>query len=288
MRSMTGYGTSEYTSEKLRVTVDLKAYNNKYLDNSLNMPLWLNPLEGKIRDKVKSMGIARGRVELNIRIKELQEDITVSIDNNIVKEVVKGLNEVITLSGIENNITVSDIMAFDGVLKTEKKRDIDNLWIIIEKELEKVLNQFLIEKKREGESLKVDIYSSLDLILADVNRAEELIPSIENKIKNNFKEKFTDVLGHEIDENRILSELGILLVKYDINEEIVRLKSHIENFKISSKEIPCGKKLDFICQEMNREINTIGSKSPIIEISQLVVNMKNSLEQIREQARNVE
>lgn len=288
MRSMTGYGTSEYTSEKLRVTIDLKAYNNKYLDNSINMPVWLNPIEGKIREKVKSMGISRGRVELNIRVKELQENIAVFIDENIVKEVVKGLKGVIALSDIDKKITVSDIMAFEGVVKTEKKRDIDSLWNIIDKELENVLNQFLVEKEREGISLKNDIFSSLDLISSEVNKAEEFIPIVEKKIRNNFNEKFTEVLGHEIDENRILSELGVLLVKYDINEEIVRLKSHIENLKISSKEIPCGKKIDFICQEMNREINTIGSKSPIIEISQLVVNMKNSLEQIREQARNVE
>ncbi len=288
MRSMTGYGTSEYSSEKIRITVDLKAYNNKYLDNSINMPGWLSPLEGKIREVVKSKGIFRGRVELNIRVKELQEDVLMIIDNSMVKEVVTGLKGVMAESGIDSQITLSDIMAFDGVVKTEKKRDLSEIWIILEKELINVLDQFIIEKDKEGLCLKDDIFNSLDVISREVDVAESYIPRIEEKIKNNFSEKFREVLGDNIDENRILSELGVLLVKYDINEEIVRLRSHVDNFKSSSTEIPCGKKLDFICQEMNREINTIGSKSPIIEISQMVVNMKNHLEKIREQARNVE
>lgn len=288
MRSMTGYGTSEFSNEKVRVSVDLKAYNNKYLDISLNMPSWLNPIEGKIRDCVKDMGIFRGRVDLNIRVKELQEDVSVIIDEGMVNEVVSGLKNVISLADINPTINISDILQVEGILKSVKKRDIDSLWLIIENELKNVLSQFLVDKEREGLSLKNDIFSSLELILSDVIKAESYIPAVEDKIKLNFQEKFRDVLGHEIDENRILNELGVLLVKYDINEEVVRLKSHIDNFKTSSDEIPCGKKLDFICQEMNREINTIGSKSPLIEISQLVVNMKNSLEQIREQARNVE
>lgn len=288
MRSMTGYGTSEFSNKKIRITVDLKAYNNKYLDISLNMPVWLGSIEGKIRETIKNMGIFRGRVELNIRIKELQEDVSVIIDEGMVQEVVKGLKQIISLSGIDSNINISDILKVDGILKNVKERDIDTLWLQLEPELKNVLAQFLVEKEREGEILKVDIFSSLESILSEVEKAEQYIPVIESKIKSNFKERFREVLGHEIDENRILTELGVLLVKYDINEEVVRLKSHIDNFKKSSSEIPCGKKLDFICQEMNREINTIGSKSPIIEISQLVVNMKNSLEQIREQARNVE
>lgn len=288
MRSMTGYGTSEFSSEKVRITVDLKAYNNKYLDISINMPLWLSPLEGKIRDIVKAKGILRGRVDFNIRVKELLEDIRISIDETMVKEVVLGLKGVAREAGINDDISLSNIMAFDGVVKSEKERDINELWLLLKPEVESCLDQFIIEKEREGKLLKEDIFSSLDIIYREVETVESFIPKIEEKIRNNFKEKFTEVLGHTIDENRILSELGILLVKYDINEEVVRLKSHIENFKHSSSEKPCGKKLDFICQEMNREINTIGSKSPILEISQIVVNMKNHLEQIREQARNVE
>lgn len=288
MRSMTGFGTSEYIDEKLRVSVDLKAYNNKYLDISINMPNWLSSIEGKIRDLVKSMGILRGRVDLNIRVKELQESVKVIIDNSIVNEVVNGLNGVINIAGLESNISLSDIMSFEGVLKTEKERDIEFLWNKIEPELKSVLIQFIKDKEEEGLNLSDDIFSSLDIISNEVDKIETYIPKIESKIKNNFAEKFKEVLGNEIDENRVLTELAVLLVKYDINEEIVRLRSHIDNFKSSSKIIPCGKKLDFICQEMNREINTIGSKSPIIEISEMVVEMKNSLEQVREQARNVE
>ncbi|MGL1892639.1 MAG: YicC family protein [Spirochaetaceae bacterium] len=285
---MTGYGTSEFSNEKTRITVDLKAYNNKYLDISLNMPSWLGQVEGRIRDIVKQMGIFRGRVELNIRIKELVEDVKIIIDQTLVKEVVSGLEGVMKQANITDQIKLTDIMSFDGVVKTEKTRNIDEIWHLLKPEIISVLEQFKIEKDKEGIVLKDDIFSSLDIISKNVEQLKTFVPKIESKIKQNFKERFEEVLGQDIDENRILSELGVLLVKYDINEELVRLNSHIINFKESSLEIPCGKKLDFICQEMNREINTIGSKSPIIEISQLVVNMKNSLEQIREQARNVE
>ncbi|QEN05938.1 YicC family protein [Thiospirochaeta perfilievii] len=288
MRSMTGYGTSEYSDENIRISVDLKAYNNKYLDISLNMPSWLGPLEGRVRDIVKNKRIFRGRIEFNIRIKELVENIKINIDETLVESVVSSLNSVIKKSSLKSEIQLSDILNFEGVIKTDKTRDLEGIWELLSPEIEAVLDQFIFEKEREGILLKEDIFSSLDLITLDLKNITKYIPLVEEKIKNNFREKFTEVLGNEIDENRILSELGVLLVKYDINEEIVRLKSHIENFKLSSREIPCGKKLDFICQEMNREINTIGSKSPIIEISKLVVNMKNSLEQIREQARNVE
>lgn len=288
MRSMTGYGTSEYSDKNIRITVDLKAYNNKYLDISLNMPVWLSSFEGRIRDLVKQKGINRGRVEFNIRIKELVENIKIIIDDSVVSKVVVGLKSVVKKSGIKSEIQLSDIMGFDGVVKTDKTRDIEAIWAFLMPEIEAVLDQFIFEKEREGILLKEDIFSSLDIILKDVDKIKTYIPKIEAKIKLNFKERFTEVLGHDIDETRVLSELGVLLVKYDLNEELVRLNSHIINFKQSSKQIPCGKKLDFICQEMNREINTIGSKSPMIEISTLVVNMKNSLEQVREQARNVE
>lgn len=288
MRSMTGFGSSEFTSEKIRITVDLKAYNNKYLDISLNMSNWLGVLEGRIRDFIKSKGILRGRIDLNIRVKELQENLKVTIDKSVVSEVKESLKQVEELSGCNTGFTLSDLLSFEGVVKTEKERDLEAVWNELEPLINSVLDQFLVDKTHEGEALRRDIFSSLDIIDSCVTKVEDYIPAIERKIKGNFLEKFREVLGEEVDENRILSELGVLLVKYDINEEVVRLRSHIKNFKKSSDIIPCGKKLDFICQEMNREINTIGSKSPIIEISEIVVDMKNSLEQIREQARNVE
>ncbi|MBN2619159.1 MAG: YicC family protein [Spirochaetales bacterium] len=288
MRSMTGYGTSEYSNEKIRISVELKAYNNKYLDLTLNMPVWMNPLENIIREKIKSYNINRGRIEINIRVKELIEDVSITIDHNMAKEVIKGFKELIAVNGISEHISISDVMNFEGIIKSDKKRDLETINELLLVELDIVLKQFLAEKEREGLALKNDIYSSLERILSCVEKSEKYIPQIEAKIKEGFVNRFKEVLGDDIDENRILTELGVLLVKYDINEEIVRLKSHISNFKESSEEVPCGKKLDFICQEMNREINTIGSKSPLIEISQLVVDMKNDLEQIREQARNVE
>lgn len=289
MKSMTGFGYGEFQDESLHLTVEMKSYNNRYLDLYINLPSWLSPLEPELRQWIQARGVSRGRIELNVRVRELKEDVQVVLDQGMIAACVAGLKEVTAAAGISDSLQLSDIMAFDGVVKTEKKRDPFSLWTRHKGLFDRVMDDFLGERAREGEKLREDITQCLNTLEKDVLFIENNVPGIESKIKENFQERFKEVLGDRIDEDRILSELGVLLVKYDINEEIVRLKAHVQNFtETLGKEEACGKKLDFICQELNREINTVGSKSPLLEINSRVVEMKNILEKIREQARNVE
>ena len=153
-----------------------------------------------------------------------------------------------------------------------------------------VLQQVLEDRRREGASTADDISRQIGFLESRVGEIETLAPAMEEQINRSLREKFADLLEGQADESRILSEIAVQLVRFDINEEIVRLKTHFGNFRDVSAhdDEPIGKKLDFLCQEINREINTIGSKSTLVEINQYVVEMKDSLEKVREQLRNVE
>ena len=168
----------------------------------------------------------------------------------------------------------------DGVIKTEKNRDIDNYWILLEPLFADVLQQVLEDRRREGASTADDISRQIGFLESRVGEIETLAPAMEEQINRSLREKFADLLEGQADESRILSEIAVQLVRFDINEEIVRLKTHFGNFRDVSAhdDEPIGKKLDFLCQEINREINTIGSKSTLVEINQYVVEMKDSLE----------
>ena len=288
MKSMTGYGYNEIQNEKLGLVVELKSYNNRYLDLNMNMPSFLSPLEPELRNYL-SQRIERGKVEFNIRIKEIEEDVSITIDKAVANAGIDALKELSELAGIDSGITLSNIMRMEGVFKKIKNRDLDYYRDLIFSTLEKTYLQYDENRNREAEKTAEDIDEKLTVIENTVNKIEEKAQTLESDIKNNLREKFKDLLGENIDENRIYTETAVMLVRFSINEEIVRLRSHIEGFRktFNSGESLVGKKLDFICQEMNREINTIGSKSIKIEINQAIVDARDALENIREQVRNI-
>ena len=288
MKSMTGYGYSEYQDDKIHITIELKSYNNRYLDIIINQPSFLNPLEPDLR-KYLSNNADRGRVELYIRVRELEENLVLHLDKSAAASYAETLRELAQVSGLDDKIELSHLLAFDGILKTEKKRDIDNYRTRIMPLLETCFAQWDESRKVEGISTEQDISKSTALIYDALNLFEQKAGEMEVNIKDNIRTKFMDVLGDKIDEQRVLAETAVLLVKYSINEEIVRLKGHLDSFTASmSGGAAVGKKLDFICQEINREVNTIGSKSFMLEVNQKVIEVKDNLENIREQLRNVE
>jgi uncharacterized protein (TIGR00255 family) len=177
----------------------------------------------------------------------------------------------------------------EGVLEMEKDRDTDQLLGRIEPLLRKALARFEAEKIREGEHTQADILGRLAEIEASLGIVSSHRDVMDEKLKETVKTKFEELLGNNIDENRVLAETAALLIKYTISEELSRLDAHVREFKAElGRNEGSGKKLDFLCQEINREINTIGSKASVVEVSLEVVNMKNALENIREQLRNVE
>jgi uncharacterized protein (TIGR00255 family) len=288
MKSMTGYGHSEYKDEKKQVVVELKSYNHRYLDIFVSVPSYLGPLEPRIREFVASR-IERGKVEVYLKLREYEEELTVYVDRQAARNYLAELKGLKKATGVRGKPRLSHLLRMEGVLKTEKEVDVESLWQVVEPLLEKSFQEFDTSRQVEGEKTEKDILSHMDAIETGLAAIEEKSDYLEEKIQDDLRERFQQLLGEGVDENRVYSETAVLLVRYNINEELQRIKSHLSRFRtLASEERVVGKKLDFVAQELNREINTIGSKSVLVEINQTVIDIKNSIEKVREQLRNVE
>jgi len=288
MVSMTGYGYSEVQDDDASFSIELKSYNNRYLDIFINLPPFLSPLEPVIRDTIGKY-VSRGRIELYLKYHTLQDSLELLLDEGAVDEYLALLNRLRDRAKIVEPITLLNLQQVEGLIKSHKKIDLEKVERQILPILKKTLESFVKSRKKEGVATSKDILKNIKKIESSLLLIENRADEIEEKIKSSIIARFNEMLGDNIDIQRVYSETAVLLVKYSINEEIERLKSHLDSFKeIATLDNPIGKKLDFLSQEMNREINTIGSKNMIKEISQAVVESKDSLEQIREQLRNIE
>lgn len=289
MNSMTGYSYNEELGENYSVSVEIKSVNSRFLDLSINLPSFLGRLESKFKELITSK-IQRGKIDVFIRIKENNAPVTISVDEKMAKSYFDAISKVAnTIGQTEKDIPLSLIISQEGVLTSQKEIDIDYYWNLILPIFEKAFEDFVVDRKREGENLKNDLLFQLDKIQKASEIFSEWQPKMENAFKESILKKFNELLADKVDEQRVMTEVAALMVKYTINEEIVRLKSHINALTKEIEENPIpGKRIDFICQEMNREINTIGSKNQFIEIAQEVINAKDALENIREQSKNIE
>jgi uncharacterized protein (TIGR00255 family) len=285
---MTGYAYSESTKENITAAVELKGYNSRFLDLSIHLPVWLSSLEMRIREYLSSR-IARGKVELSVRIREEDSPVSVSVNKSVAMKYKTAIGELAKALDIKEKPNLSMILPLEGVLESETRRDAEKYWALIEPVLAAAADRFEAERGREGEHTAQDILSHVAVMENSVLTISSHVPELEASIKENLRNRFTEVLGNRIDENRVLAETAVLLMKYSISEELARLSSHLNEFKVEIERNPGpGKKLDFLSQEINREVNTIGSKTPVLEVSRAVVEMKSALEDIREQLRNVE
>jgi len=288
MISMTGYAYREKTGQDFSVSAEIRSYNNRYLDIFVNLPPWLSSLEMKIREQIASC-CGRGKVEVFIRIREHNAPVNISVNTKAARAYFDSINNLAEELGLDEKPNLALLLGMEGVLEVEKNRNDERYWQEIEPLLLDAVKAFCAEREREGKHTEEDILANLEKIESSVKTVSSFAPVIENGIKENIKARFAELLGNQVDENRVLAETASLLLKYTISEEISRLNSHLNEFRAEAKNNPRpGKKLDFLCQEINREINTIGSKSAIIEVSGEVVKMKEALENIREQLRNVE
>lgn len=287
MKSMTGYGAARLDSVSLKASVVAKAWNNRFLELTLLAPAFLGPIERRIRDLVESR-VARGKVELSIKILGGDIPSEVVVDASSAKAVADALRNLALAAGIDEPVRLSHLLGIDGMLSYEKNLDAESSWEALSPVITSCLDAFDAERQREGAATQADLEEKLSSLSSSLDIIEEATPGMEASIRANLRARFDEVMGDVVDEARILSELASYLAKHTINEEIVRLRSHIQAFRKAMAEPVCGKKLDFICQEMNREANTIGSKSADPQISDTVIDMKDAVENIREQARNVE
>lgn len=289
MKSMTGYGFCELNEEKFSLKVEVKSYNNRYLDINHNIPYFLAPIEQEIDNKIKEI-CSRGHVDLIIRIKNTIENIAVTVDTGTAKSYLEAFKQIQNLSEGKISYTFSDLISQEGVIGAEHNDNADLYRESVMNALNKSLEMYNSSKEREGEATKKDLIRLENSLETSLEKVKTRAGDLEKLIKENLYSRFKEMLSDQAyDENRILAELAVMLVKYSINEEISRLTAHLDLFSsLVNSDVPVGRRLDFLCQEMNREINTIGSKSQIVEVNFEVVNMKDCLENIREQLRNIE
>lgn len=291
IKSMTGFGRCEVADEKCKFTVELKSVNHRYLDVNIKMPKKLNFFESTIRNLLKEY-IERGKVDVYITYEDYTEDnYTLRYNSALAAEYLGYLNSMAEEFHLDNDIRVSTLSRYPDVLVMEEQ-DIDEkeLWSGLEKALRGACEQFVESRVKEGEALRNDLLDKLDAMLSDVDFIEERSPQIMKEYRMRLEEKIQEILGdRQIDDSRIATEVTIYADKVCVDEETVRLRSHIMTTKdtlIAGGSI--GRKLDFIAQEMNRETNTILSKANNIEISDVGINLKTSIEKVREQIQNIE
>ncbi len=289
MRSMTGYGYAEQLSEEFLLTVEVKSYNNRYMEINHSLPGSLSRFEQIMDDRIKQHA-NRGHVELNVRLRQLSSDLNLHVDQGALLQYRQAFSQIQNLTECDSKPTLQDYIAADGVLVSVRNTDPSCYEAPLMELLDKALVEFSDSKGREGTATQENLTQLGNQLHSGLDAIAEYAGTLEIKLKENLISRFDEMLGEKgYDENRFLQEVATLLTKYSVNEELVRLKTHIDVFMdLLKSPDPVGKRLDFLCQEMNREINTIGSKSIIVEINQQVVNMKDSLENIREQVRNIE
>ena len=289
MTSMTGYGCAETSDNEMQMQVEVKSVNNRYLDIIHNTPHYLSAYEIDIDNKIKEVA-NRGRIEVSVRIRLLKNDIKVVVDEDVIKQYMIAYDKINEITDIKNTPQLSDFLTVDGALTSVKDTDTKKFEEPLFRLLDEALIQFKESKEREGISTKADLQNSKLKIANSLEIIKSRADEIEDLIKTNLTQRVQDMLEDQsYDENRILQEVALMLVKLSVNEEINRLSVHLDAFdNLLEIDEPVGKRIDFLCQEINREINTIGSKSQIAELNLEVVRMKDNLENIREQARNIE
>ena len=291
IKSMTGFGRGEVSKGQRKITVEMKAVNHRYLDVNIKMPKKLNFFDASIRNLLKEY-IQRGKVDIYITYEDLSEQtVSVKYHPDVAASYLAYLNEMAESFSLENDIRVSTLSRYPEVFTMEEQEiDEEGIWKVLEAAIREACESFVESRLKEGENLKNDLVGKLDGMLKLVDYIEENSPKIIEEYKQKLQTKIHDRLeDNRVDENRLLMEVTIFADKICVDEEIVRLRSHImmvKNTLIEGGSI--GRKLDFIVQEMNREANTILSKSTDLEISNRGIELKTEIEKVREQIQNIE
>ncbi|MBR3401424.1 MAG: YicC family protein [Parasporobacterium sp.] len=289
--SMTGFGRSEWADDTIKLTVEMKSVNSKYLDLNLKMPRKFNIFEGNIRTLLKSYA-SRGKIDLYITYEDLSESQkSLRFNETLASEYLKYYRQITEKFGIADDIRTSVIARCPEVLVLEEQdTDEDALWNKLNKVLADAFTSFKESRLKEGAALRINILEKLDDMQRLADYIESMMPMIISEYKSRLEERVKEFLeSSSIDEGRIAAEVTIFSDKTAIDEELVRLKTHIRNMRdILTKGGEVGRNLDFLAQEMNRESNTILSKSSNIDVTNCGIELKTCIEKIREQVQNIE
>ena len=320
MNSMTGFGYAEGEDFGVHLSVEIKTLNNRFLDLIISLPASLSGFEKQVREALHGCFV-RGRIEAAVRTRDIEEPLTITVDEAAAAEWKAALERLSGFLGAGEDVSLDLLTRQDGVFKISRGRDPEVYWKILKPLLTSACAQVQADRHREGEQLQRDIALQIARIRESLARIAERAHEIRAEVEEALRSRFHEILGDEAGEQRVLLETASWIARTDINEEIVRLQAHIEAFTqeaftqeaftekprsgaeavgdtdaLKDSAAPGaaagaaakGRKLDFLAQEMGREINTIGSKTPRADVSRRVVEMKDALEKVREQLRNVE
>ncbi|TCL58394.1 uncharacterized protein (TIGR00255 family) [Kineothrix alysoides] len=291
IKSMTGFGRYEAAEADRKITVEMKSVNHRYLDVNIKMPKKLNFFEAAIRAELKNY-IQRGKVDIFITYEDFTENnVCIKYNKDIAAEYMGYLKQMAEDFHLDNDIRVSALSRYPEVLAMEEQSpDEAEIWKVLDKAIKGASENFVETRIKEGENLREDLISKLNVMLSHVEFITERSPQLVSEYKDKLHEKVRELLEDaQVDENRLLMEVTLFADKACVDEELVRLKSHIETTKSTLIEGgSIGRKLDFIAQEMNREANTILSKANDLEISNRAIELKTEIEKVREQIQNIE
>ncbi|RHV63109.1 YicC family protein [Clostridium sp. OM02-18AC] len=291
IKSMTGFGRCEIVTAEYKISVEIKAVNHRYLDLSIKLPKKFNYFEAGIRNLLKTY-IQRGKVDVFINYEDYTEEkMCLKYNSSLAAEYMNCFKQMEEQFGIKNDITVSGLASMPEVLVMDQvAEDEDKIWQELSEAVEEAAKKFVDSRVQEGEKLKTDLLGKLDYMGSLVAFIEERSPVILTEYRQKLEDKVKELLGStQLDEGRIATEVTIYADKICVDEEMVRLHSHID---ATRKELEAGgsvgRKLDFIAQEMNREANTTLSKSSDLEICDKAIALKTEIEKVREQIQNIE
>lgn len=291
IKSMTGYGRCEKILSGKKISAEVKSVNHRFSDYSVKVPRGMMFLEDKVR-KTASQYITRGKVDIFINIESYDDsDREIILNKALAKGYIDAATQLRDAFGLADDITTMGICKFPDIFKAERKdEDEDRLWNDTKEVLTEALESFCAMRAREGARIYQDLKARVDYMKSLAEEIDKNAPRVVSDYQARLYERIKEILGsHEIDDARVLTEVAIFADKVAINEETVRLASHFEEYYglLDSNE-PSGRRLDFLIQEINREINTIGSKANDLFISKTVVELKAELEKMREQIQNIE
>ena len=291
IKSMTGFGAGDAETADFKVHIEVKAVNQRFLETNYHMPYSMNMFENQLTKKIKEYA-SRGKLDINIRFQDLRDKaVTVKVDKGLVAAYGQALQEISSQLELSAPVTAAQIASYPDVLKlNEENADLEAAQPVLMQAMEQALESFVAMREAEGQNIQRDLLARIGTLENFVGELEKLAPEIVAAYRQRLENLLREYLAKEdIEESRIIQEVALFTDKVHYTEETVRLRSHFDQFRqIITAGEPVGRKLDFLIQEMNREINTVASKANSAGAAQFVVDVKSEIEKIREQIQNIE
>ena len=291
IKSMTGFGAGDAETADFKVHIEVKAVNQRFLETNYHMPYSMNMFENQLTKKIKEYA-SRGKLDINIRFQDLRDKaVTVKVDKGLVAAYGQALQEISSQLELSAPVTAAQIASYPDVLKlNEENADLEAAQPVLMQAMEQALESFVAMREAEGQNIQRDLLARIATLENFVGELEKLAPEIVAAYRQRLENLLREYLAKEdIEESRIIQEVALFTDKVNYTEETVRLRSHFNQFRqIITAGEPVGRKLDFLIQEMNREINTVASKANSAGAAQFVVDVKSEIEKVREQIQNIE